>query len=179
MAKLQGFLKLPRWFLLKLAKLELSGLELAVMLVIVHKLYGWHKSEDKISASNIAIDLGMTGDRKKMHSNLNMIHRALKSLQIKKAILKRGNGLKRPCIISIHPSLDCNLKPEKKSVRYISKSDQDRINSRHLYDAQRAIDSVGMTTTTTDVKTANSNDGHIKIIEHNNNKDTNKDNSLW
>lgn len=60
MKKTHGTTNIPNGILDKLCGSSLSGAEMKILLFIIRKTYGWHKSQDRISFSQISAQTGLT-----------------------------------------------------------------------------------------------------------------------
>lgn len=88
---MEKYTKIPNELLEGLAKIRLSNYELRVLWIIIRKTYGWNKPSDRIALSQFVKETGIL----KQH-----ICRAIKNLNSRKVITKRGNN--RNPIIAIN-----------------------------------------------------------------------------
>jgi len=90
--KMEMYTPIPNLLLEGIIKTKLSGTEISVILAVVRKTYGWHKTSDYISASQIS---SMTGLPKPY------VFRLIKRLVSKKILTKVGGNRKVPNKLSI------------------------------------------------------------------------------
>ena len=127
------YLQLPRYFMKKLAKKNLTGKESQILFVVLDKLFGYSKERNRgktiISASYITTALNLP------KSNIRNINRTLEALELQQVLHRTSTGYKRPMMTSLHSSMLDETRVKDNPITRVKVDPQIKIKEKQIIES--------------------------------------------